>query len=152
MLKDIFCMLDEDNDKKTQNKGIEMAKIIQDISPFLQPVEPQFNKNIWHNCAVIICNRSDKQLEAYLDRILEWLQDMNWPGAFLVSERLENFSGELLLPHFLKAIKICLDQADEAWLDNLSLLIKNKELSLMLDETLYKELKVRYNDCWTPKI
>lgn len=36
MLKDIFCMLDEDNDKKTQNKGIEMAKIIQDISPFLQ--------------------------------------------------------------------------------------------------------------------
>ena len=26
MLKDIFCMLDEDNDKKTQNKGIGDGK------------------------------------------------------------------------------------------------------------------------------
>ncbi|MGO5549106.1 DUF5071 domain-containing protein [Wansuia hejianensis] len=39
-----------------------------------------------------MCDRSDKQLETYLDKILEWLQDINWPGAFWISERLENFT------------------------------------------------------------
>ena len=141
-------MLDEDCDRTIQQKGIKMAENINNITPFLQPEEPQFNKNIWYNWAVIICDRSDKQLETYLDKILEWLQDINWPGAFWISERLENFTWKLLLSHFMKAIKICQDQADEAWLDNLSLLLKNDGLSKMLDAGFYKELKTSYNDCW----
>lgn len=48
----------------------------------------------------------------------------------------------------MKAIKIYQDQADEAWLDNLSLLLKNEGLSKMLNAVIYKELKARYNDCW----
>ena len=45
----IFFMLDEDCDRTTQQKGIKMAENINNITPFLQPEEPQFNKNIWYN-------------------------------------------------------------------------------------------------------
>ena len=38
----------------------------------------------------ILSERSDKELHPYLYQLLDWILDMNWPGAFCIWERLKN--------------------------------------------------------------
>ena len=83
----IFEMLSWDNDKETQLRGIEEAKQIKHLSVFLQPIE---SKLIWENCARVLISKNDKELQLYLVSMFKWLQDMNWPGADYIYDRLKN--------------------------------------------------------------
>ena len=46
---------------------------METIIPFIQPLTPRHNKNVWENCAAIIAEKSDEELETYLTELLEWL-------------------------------------------------------------------------------
>ncbi|MHC1695128.1 MAG: DUF5071 domain-containing protein [Eubacteriales bacterium] len=83
-------MLDWNNNEANQKKGIQIAKLIKDLNVFLQPLTDNFNKNVWDNCAIILCEKTDDELEPYLIPLLEWLQDLNWPGALLILRRLSS--------------------------------------------------------------
>ena len=48
-----------------------------------------YDKSTWENKARIIANQSDAVLEHYAAGILNWLQDLNWPGSMLLFERLK---------------------------------------------------------------
>lgn len=149
-ITNILQMLDCCNDIETQNKGIKLAENITDINIFIQPMYPLYNKNVWENCAVILDKRSDEELKPYLKQLLEWLQDLNWPGTFIIIDRLKRFNGELLFPFYTAAINETLKRSvdDQEWLDNLSVLIENKELSNELSRDLYNSLEKIYNDFW----
>lgn len=82
----IFEMLSWDNEEEIQAKGIEEDKKIKHLSVLIQPIE---SKSIWENCAKVLANKSDQELESYLIPLFEWLQDMNWPGAEIIYERLK---------------------------------------------------------------
>ena len=115
----ILSLLDWNNSDEEQEKGVKLAKDIKYISAFIQPGHP-YGKNIWDNCAKILAERDDKELEPHLIELLEWLQDMNWPGAFCILDRLKNYSDKNSV---LSAISICIQKAkdcnDEIWKDNL---------------------------------
>jgi hypothetical protein len=117
----LMAMLDWNNSEETQQKGIELAKTVQDLNVFLQPLSPSFNKNVWNNCAKILYGKSDYELEPYLVPLLEWLQDLNWPGALLIVKRLSYYGNRLSLA---TAKEKCLIRAkaekDSEWLDNLT--------------------------------
>lgn len=149
-LVDILKMLNCNNASDIQNKGIKLAEKFDDISLFIQPMFPNYNKNIWENCAKILSQRSDQELSSYLIQLLEWLQDLNWPGAFIIIERLKQMNGKLLLNPFLLAIKKASNMPpdEQEWLDNLSILLENNELQKELDEDVYYTLKKRYDDFW----
>ena len=55
--------------------------------------------------------------------LMEWLQDMNWPGAFCIFDRLKGMVNEQLFQH---SYTICLKYAqaleDEVWENNLRML------------------------------
>ena len=72
----IMDMLDWHMPAEIQAKGIFLAKNTETIIPFIQPVTPKHNKNVWGNCAEIIAERSDEELKPYLVELLEWLQDI----------------------------------------------------------------------------
>lgn len=123
---EIMNMLDWRMPSEIQSKGRELAKNVDNIQLFLQPVTEKHNKNIWDNCAIILAERSDPELKPHLDDLLEWLQDMNWPGAFCIFDRLKKFSDH----DFLRsAIHVYIVKAkschDEMWEDNLNLLMQN---------------------------
>jgi hypothetical protein len=86
----------------------------------MQPMTENFNKNVWDNCANIICEKSDKELEPYLMQLLEWIQDLNWPGAMRIFNRLETYSDRSSI---LALRAICIELAnlnsDEVWKTNL---------------------------------
>lgn len=123
-ITEIMDMLDWHMPSEIQSKGISLARNTETIIPFIQPLTPKHNKNVWENCAVIISERSDEEIKPHLPEMLEWLQDMNWPGAFCILNRLQKYSDENSL---CNAINVCIKKAkkckDEVWESNLRLLL-----------------------------
>lgn len=119
-------MLDWHMPTEIQSKGIALARESDEIMPFIQPLTSKYNKNVWENCAVIISEKSDEKLKPYLVELLEWLQDMNWPGAFCVLERLKKYSDNNTL---CQAVNVCVEKAkadeNDVWKSNLHLIINN---------------------------
>lgn len=122
-ITEIMDMLDWHMPSEIQLEGISLARNIETIIPFIQPLTPKHNKNVWDNCAVIIAEKNDEKIEPHLAELLEWLQDMNWPGAFCILDRLKNYSDKTSI---FSAISICLQRAqdcnDEIWESNLLML------------------------------
>lgn len=120
---DILDMLDWHMPLEIQAKGISLAKKSNTIIPFILPLTPKHNKNVWGNCAEVLSEKSDEELKPHLIELLEWLQDMNWPGAFRILDRLQKYSDNTSI-HC--AINICIEKAkdcnDEVWEENLNLI------------------------------
>ena len=118
----IMQLIDWNNSIKKQLKGIKLAQDVKCINVFLQPSSP-YGKNTWENCAKILSEKTDKELSPYLIDLMEWLQDMNWPGAFCICERLQRFRDE---PLYHYSYKICLKYAkaleDDVWESNLKMI------------------------------
>ncbi len=112
----IMGLLDWNKSIADQAEGIKMAENIENINVFLQPCSKNYNKNVWDNCAKILSARSNEELSPYMIELMEWLQDMNWPGAFCIFERLKGMVNEQLFQH---SYTICLKYAqaleDEVW-------------------------------------
>ena len=126
-ITEIMDMLDWHMPSEIQSKGISLARNTETIIPFIQPLTPKYNKNVWENCAVIIAEKSDEDLKPYLVELLGWLQDMNWPGAFCILNRLQKYSDNNFI---CNAINICIENAkkcgDEVWESNLRLLLHKR--------------------------
>lgn len=121
----IMDLLDWNNSIEDQEKGLKLAKDVKCINVFLQPGCELYGKNVWDNCAKILSARSNEELSPYLIELMEWLQDMNWPGAFCILERLKGMVDEPLFQH---SYMICLKYAkaleDEVWKSNLQMIVK----------------------------
>lgn len=92
-INQIYKMLDWRNPNEIQLEGIRMAREINDLSLLIQPPA---SPSVWEWCAKILYEKTDAELEPYLDGLLGWLQDLNWPGALIILDRLKIFSGKKL--------------------------------------------------------
>lgn len=107
----IIDMLDWNNTAETQEKGLELGRKEKDISGFIQPKRGKNNgKYVWANCALIVSDRNDDELEPHLNGLFHWIADFNWPGSECIFERLKRFS---VNDRFLSVIKKCMVKADE---------------------------------------
>lgn len=112
--------LDWNKSEEIQQQGIEAAKKIVILTPFFQPVDSKYNKNIWENCAKIIASKSDDELIAYLGKMFEWIQDINWPGAKIIMKRIENIKEKRIVKYYLENTMIIAKAVkDDTWLENL---------------------------------
>lgn len=126
-ITEIMNMLDWHKPPEVQSKGIALAENAETVRSFIQPLTPEHNKNVWENCAVIIAEKSDEKLRPYLAELLEWVQDMNWPGAFCIMDRLQKYSDDASLR---SAVNACIAKArecgDKVWESNLCLLLERR--------------------------
>ena len=122
----IMDLLDWNYSLEKQEQGVKLAKNVKCINAFLQPSSRYYGKNVWDNCAKILSARTNEELSPYLVELMEWLQDMNWPGAFCILERLKGMVNEPLFQH---SYTICLKYAkaleDEVWKNNLQMIVKD---------------------------
>lgn len=102
----IFEMLSWDNDEKIQAQGINEAKKIKNISVLIQPIE---SKSVWENCAKVLASKKDEELKIYLIDLFKWLQDMNWPGADIIYNRLKHMP----IKQIEMAYRFCLSLAKQ---------------------------------------
>lgn len=130
-IDDIMDMLDWNRSKEEQEKGLKLARTIKSINVFIQPLDSKHNKNVWENCAKVLSERSDEELKPYIISLLEWLQDMNWPGAFTIFERLKNYKDKKIFDWSYRVVmNKALKLDDEIWKENLIELSKSLNFEL----------------------
>ena len=119
----IMNLLDWNQSEENQALGRSLAKDIKCINVFLQPFDKDCGKNVWNNCAIILAEKTDEELSPILIQLLEWVQDLNWPGAFCILERLRKYADDY---HFHYSYNICLKCAqaleDDTWINNLKMI------------------------------
>lgn len=92
-----------DETHETQENAIRKLLKVTDLTYFLQ----NSGKDTWENCAKILLKKTDEELEPYLKELFEWLQDMNWPGFYIIKYRLEKFQLSKIEKIYVK----CLNEA-----------------------------------------
>lgn len=108
----IFEYLSCGNNNEIQKLGIELASKINNLSVLIMPIE---SKSIWENCAKVLISKSDEELELYFVELFEWLKDMNWPGAYLIYDRLICVSNEKFLPAYQYSLSAAKQMKDCVW-------------------------------------
>ena len=144
-MNQIYQMLDYKNSIDIQEKGKQLARKITDLSLL---ITPPASPSVWEQCAIILSEKTDDELVPYLTSILQWLYDLNWPGALTILNRLKNFSGKQLKKSFIDSVVRAINSHDEEgmmWLDYLSELLDNKELKEELPEEILNMLEKHYN-------
>ena len=131
----ILDMLDWNNSAEIQAEGRRLAEHINCLSVFMQPMGERYNKNIWENCALILSGKKDALLEPYLPELLDWIRDLNWPGAMIILERLKSFQNyEWLSCTMKEKITVAQTLDAEEWLCNLSELLINEKVKKYLGD------------------
>ena len=110
------------NPEEVQKSAIEEAMSIKNLWLFIQPMVLPNSKAIWENCAKIIAQHSDNELEPYLSQIFEWLQDLNWPGAVIIHNRLLDMDEQMRTKQLAYSQKQAQAANDDEWLFNLKYL------------------------------
>ena len=140
-IQTIYQMLNWENTNEIQAEGLSLARKIEDLSLLiLPPAAP----SVWECCAQVLSEKTDTVLEPYLGSILEWLQDLNWPGALTILDRLKLFSGRKLAKPFIDCFTYARNQNNEEgmmWLDYLSELLDNEELKSELPKQIIEILQ-----------
>ena len=122
----IMKLIDWNNSIEEQAQGIALAKDVKCLSVFLRPGMP-YGENVWYNCAKILSERTDEELEPYIVVLMEWLQDMNWPGAFCIFDRLQEYIDDASYNvAFDSSLKHAQALGDAVWEDNLRMLQMQK--------------------------
>lgn len=146
-MNQIYQMLDYKNSIDIQERGKQLARKITDLSLL---ITPPASPSVWEQCAIILSEKSDDELVPYLTSILQWLYDLNWPGALTILNRLKNFSGKQLKKSFIDSVVRAInshDEEDMMWLDYLSELLDNKELKEELPEEILNILE-KHDNHW----
>ncbi len=113
-------LIDWNNDIDEQNQGLKLAEEVENFNVFLQPCNSKYNKNVWDNCAKIVVKKTDYELAPYLNQLFGWIQDLNWPGAICVFERLKHYSKQALFDtEFDNALKCAHATKNTVWEENL---------------------------------
>ena len=123
----IMDLLDWNNSKEDQERGVKLAESVKCINVFLQPNSYRYGKNVWDNCAKILSARPDEELSPYLTELLKWLRDMNWPGAFCILERLKRMVDDRMFSYsYTACLKCAKALEDETWEFNLQMIFNDE--------------------------
>ena len=83
---------------------------------------PLRKKDCWHFCALTIKEINNERLYIHTFKMIEWLQDINWPGALIVLKKLATFPPDILEPNIKKA-KFAAELAEDSlWLYGMEML------------------------------
>lgn len=117
---------DEEYDTRVE-QGIAEARKLKNIYPFIQPIVAGCNsKSVWEPCAKVIALKSDEDLDDYMYLLLEWLQDMNWPGAEIIFDRLSQIPFAKICGYVEFCIRRAKKDEDESWLNTLEALKEHR--------------------------
>lgn len=82
------------------------------VQMLLQPI----NKDYWENAAKLLRLIEYPRNKLAIPGLIEWLQDMNWPGAIEAKETLMQIEKNILIPYIEEALLKAKQQDDTVWI------------------------------------
>lgn len=95
------------------------SRLGDDLSPLMMQ---NLQKTQWENAAEVLKNVEISKVVPFVPELLEWLKDINWPGAQKVFEIILKVHAQELLPHLDVAIAKAREETDKVWQATLVLL------------------------------
>ena len=147
-IRNIYELLQSDEEERVR-EGVQKADAVKNLSLLIMPPAPPA---VWEVCAQILAKKPDEELEPHLIELLKWLNDLNWPGALTIYERLIVFSGEKLRDPLINCV-VCIIRemehgaCDSRWVRWLAELLDNESLRHELPEDIAEFLQ-RYYRAW----
>lgn len=94
---DLLRQLDWNLPESIQTEAIDKILHLEDFDPklLIQPLDLHH----WQNAAKILNAMGFNKVKHLTNELLYWVQDVNWPGAFIVLDLLKTFPNEYLLPY-----------------------------------------------------
>lgn len=148
-INEIYKLLNWQSSVDEQVKGIRLARNLDDLSLLILPYANGESKGLWENCAKALSEISDDRLEKYLPSLLEWLQDLNWPGSLIILDRLKVFNGKKLKKPYIERVTYASNlnsEEGQMWLDYLSELLDNEELKAELPKPILEKVQKHYKN------
>lgn len=119
-IQEVIKMLSCNNPIEIQAEGLKLASNISYLGHFFQPFVDEETESLWDNCALVLSEKTDKDLEYYLLWCFFWIKDINCKGADRIFNRLLKYSNKKKLNHEKNtAIKIAKILNDDKWLETL---------------------------------
>jgi len=139
-----------DNDYKNliNNLSWDMPEFIQKdaIKRLLQIPEEEVpiltrisEKKCWENAAIVLKEIGYPRNKLALPGLIEWLQDMNWPGATTAADTLRKIDIKIIVPYIEEALLKASKEEDYIWITNIKELVINK---MMLSESDFSRKEV----------
>ena len=118
----IMELLDWNRTEEEQAEGLRLARQVKAFNVFLQPCDDKNNKNVWDNCALIISEKEDLELFSYLFELFMWIQDLNWPGALCIVDRLQKYGKMISYDRQWREAYTCAKALkNNVWMENLKM-------------------------------
>lgn len=118
----IMDLLDWNRTEEEQAEGLRLARQVKAFNVFLQPCDKKNNKNVWDNCALIISEKEDLELFPYLFELFMWIQDLNWPGALCIVDRLQKYGKMISYDRQWREAYTCAKALkNKVWMENLKM-------------------------------
>ena len=115
-------LLDWNRTEEEQAEGLRLARQVKAFNVFLQPCDDKNNKNVWDNCALIISEKEDLELFSYLFDLFMWIQDLNWPGALCIVDRLQKYGKMISYDRQWREAYTCAKALkNNVWMENLKM-------------------------------
>ena len=115
-------LLDWNRTEEEQAEGLRLARQVKAFNVFLQPCDDKNNKNVWDNCALIISEKDDSDLLVYLPNLFMWIQDLNWPGALCIVDRLQKYGKMISYDRQWREAYTCAKALkNKVWMENLKM-------------------------------
>lgn len=119
-IKEVLKMLSCNNSEEVQAEGLKLASDIKYLGDFFQPSIDGESESLWDNCAVVLSEKTDRELSDYLLWCFIWIQDINCSGADKIFDRLKKYTDTKSLEREKnKAVKIAQVLNNEEWLKTL---------------------------------
>jgi Domain of unknown function (DUF5071) len=127
----IIDCLSWNEDPVGQNEAIALlvaAGERLDLSLVLQ----KGDKSCWQNEARVIQELGYPRFREVVPAMLEWLQDLNWPGANEIVEALAGMPKDDLVGYISQAAEYAMEKGDDEWLFGLQHLVRESSLAAEL--------------------
>ena len=80
---------------------------------------PSGRKDAWENAAEVLARIGSPHIDAHVPALLEWLKDLNWPGARTLLDLCRSLDRATLQPHVEAALKAARTECNADWEDTL---------------------------------
>lgn len=127
---------------KNKDNSVKEKLLLSALKHPLWLVMPTSDKSIWEEATKLLIQLEYDVIKNNLVAILEYYQDVNWPGLELLTNYLVHIPKDDLVNSISKVLHLAAD--DDCWLYGLvSLMVKTETIDFFRGNKLYDKLIIK---------
>jgi len=126
----------DNNPQDLKNAMSQLVNLKNDELKML--ILPGVEKKTWDNAALVLKQVGYPRIKSVVFHLLDWLQDVNWPGAYTILDLLSTVDKKFLIHEIEKKISAESINDDDMWLGGIKML--SKKNNFKKDDFITKDI------------